>query len=34
MDYSKNINKIKLFLSEKVYYIYEPDDILAIIEEE
>ena len=34
MDYSKNIQKIKLIMSEKTYYIYNPDDILATIEEE
>lgn len=33
MDYSKNVEKIKLIMSEKNYYIYNPDDILAIIEE-
>lgn len=33
MDYSKNAEKIRLIMSEKNYYIYNPDDILAIIEE-
>lgn len=33
MDYSKNVEKIRLIMSEKNYYIYNPDDILAIIEE-
>lgn len=33
MDYSKNIQRTKLYMNEKTYYIYNPDDILAIIEE-
>lgn len=34
LDYSKKLQRIKLIMSEKNYYIYDPDDILAIIEEE
>lgn len=34
MNYSKSVQKIRLIMGEKNYYIYNPDDILAIIEEQ
>lgn len=34
LNYKEKTNKIKLLMGEKNYYICEPDDFLAIIEEE
>lgn len=33
MNYKKDVNRIKLIIEDKIYYIYNPEDILGIIEE-
>lgn len=33
MDYSKDVSKIRVIMNEKSYYIYNPEDILATIED-
>lgn len=34
LDYSKHAKRTKLIMQDKVYYIYKPEDILAIIDEQ
>lgn len=36
LDYRKEVsqNKIRLHLDDEIFYVYEPENILAIIEEE
>lgn len=36
LDYRKEVsqNKIRLHLDQEIFYVYEPENILAIIEEE
>lgn len=34
MDYGKKAKRTKLLMNQKTYYIYNPEDILAIINEE
>lgn len=31
LNYNKGVKKTKLFMDEKIYFIYNPEDILAII---
>ena len=33
MDYNKNVKRTKLIIENKIYYIYNPENILGIIEE-
>jgi co-chaperonin GroES (HSP10) len=33
MDYTKKAERIRLIFGEEMFYIYKPEDILAIIEE-
>lgn len=33
MDYNKNVKRTKLIIEDKIYYIYNPENILGIIEE-
>lgn len=33
MDYSKDVSKVRVIMNEKSYYIYDPENILATIED-